>query len=52
MLVTGSRPRNPFQVIEDEPEVVVNLTAANLSLTDLTNLVNELFEAEVNLDDL
>ena len=52
MLVTGSRPRNPFLVIEDEPEVVVNLTAANLSLTDLTNLVNELFEAEVNLDNL
>lgn len=51
MLVTGNRPRNPFQVIEVEPEVVDNLTAANLSLTDLTNLVNELFEAEVNLDD-
>ncbi len=52
MLVTGNRPRNPFQVIEVEPELVENLTAANLSLTDLTNLVNELFEAEVNLDDL
>jgi hypothetical protein len=52
MLVTGSRPRNPFQVIEVEPEVVENLTAANLLLTDLTNLVNELFETEVNLDDL
>jgi hypothetical protein len=52
MLVTGSRPRNPFRVIEVESEVVENLTAANLSLTDLTNLVNELFEAEVNLDDL
>jgi hypothetical protein len=51
MLVTGNRPRNPFQVIEVEPEVVKNLMAANLSLTDLTNLVNELFEAEVNLDD-
>lgn len=52
MLVTGNRPRNPFQVIEVEPEMVDNLTATNLSLTDLTNLVNELFEAEVNLDDL
>lgn len=52
MLVTGNRPRNPFQVIEVEPNVVENLTAANLSLTDLANLVNELFEAEVNLDDL
>lgn len=52
MLVTGNRPPNPFQVIEVEPEVVENLMAANLSLTDLTNLVNELFEAEVNLDDL
>lgn len=51
MLVTGNRPRHPFQVIEAEPEVVENLTAASLSLTDLTNLVNELFEAAVNLDD-
>ena len=50
MLVTGNRPRDPFRVVQIEPDLVENLTAADLQLTELSSLVQELFDAEVRVD--
>lgn len=50
MVITGNQPQDPFRVVEDADEVVSNLTASNLSLSQLTEFVNELFEVEVSGD--
>lgn len=50
MVITGNHPRDPFSTLQTESEVVDNLSAANLALSDLANLVNALFSAEVNID--
>ncbi len=48
-LITGNKPRDPFNVIESIEKPVRNLTAVNLTLNDLTEFVNTVFEREVNL---
>lgn len=48
-LITGNKPRDPFNVIESIKKPVRNLTAMNLALNELTEFVNILFEREVNL---
>jgi hypothetical protein len=50
MVITGNQPRDPFRVVEDTDEVVSNLTASNLSLNQLTEFINELFEVEIGDD--
>ena len=50
MVITGNQPRDPFRVVEDTDEVVSNLTASNLSLNQLTEFINELFEVEIGGD--
>ena len=42
--ITGNRPRDPFEKIRNESEVVENLTIVNLHLPMLSNFVNELFD--------
>jgi len=48
-LITGNKPRDPFNVIESIEKPVRNLTAMNLTLNDLAEFVNTVFEREVNL---
>jgi len=48
-LITGNKPRNPFDVIESIEKPVPNLTVMNLTLNELTEFVNTVFEREVNL---
>jgi hypothetical protein len=50
MIITGNQPQDPFRVVEDADEVVSNLTASNLSLNQLTEFINELFEVEIGGD--
>lgn len=50
MVITGNQPQDPFRVIEDADEVVSNLIASNLSLNQLTEFINELFEVEIGDD--
>jgi len=42
--ITGNRPRDPFEKIKNEHEVVENLTIVNLHLPELSNFINELFD--------
>ena len=48
-LITGDKPRDPFDVIESIKKPVGNLTAMNLTLNNLTEFVNMVFEREVSL---
>jgi len=48
-LITGNRPRDPFGSIESIEKQAPNLTAMNLTLNDLSDFVNTIFEKEVNL---
>lgn len=48
-LITGNKPSDPFNVIESIESPVRNLTAVNLTLDNLTEFVNTVFEREVNL---
>jgi|Deesub1362A_J573_1020465.scaffolds.fasta_scaffold00077_110 hypothetical protein len=48
-LITGNKPRNPFGAIESIEKPIRNLTAMNLTLNSLTELVNTVFERRINL---
>ncbi|MCA0454916.1 MAG: DUF1837 domain-containing protein [Chloroflexi bacterium] len=49
-LATGNKPRDPFQYINLQADKPDNLTAINLHLDDLVQLVNDLFDCEVEVN--
>lgn len=51
-LVTGNEPRDPFGCIQalGSGNVIENLTAVNVHISDLENFVNALFDYEVTID--
>ena len=48
MLITGNNPDNPFDAINQIDLAGINLTTTNLSLENLTEFVNDLYEAEID----
>jgi len=49
-LITGNAPRDPFRHIQDQEQVIKNLTATNLHLNSLDEFVTALFNYEVKID--
>lgn len=47
LVITGNKPRDPFAVIQGLPQVIDNLVAADLSITELDNLVDSVFDVQV-----
>jgi hypothetical protein len=45
-LVTGNRPRDPFRCVQDQQNVLRNLQAVNVPLSNLNNLIKTLFDYE------
>ncbi len=45
-LLTGNNPRDPFNHIQKQENIISNLVAVNLALGDLDDLVNAVFEYE------
>lgn len=50
MVITGNKSPDPFRVIEDCDQVVSNLTACCLSLSQLDDFIRDLFEVEIDGD--
>lgn len=46
-IVTGNKPRDPFTAIQELPQVLDNLIAADVVITDLDEFVKTLFDAQV-----
>jgi hypothetical protein len=51
-LTTGNAPRDPFGYLQGLDKLPPNLMAMNLSLEDLSDLIDRLFDWEVTSDDL
>jgi hypothetical protein len=51
-LITGNHPRDSFGCIQEKPNVIRNLEAFNLALSELGAWVDLLFEMEVNVNGL
>jgi hypothetical protein len=49
-LVTGNRPRDPFRYIQEREEVIENLIAADVCITNMDSFVNAVFDCEVEVD--
>ncbi|MBC8232238.1 DUF1837 domain-containing protein [bacterium] len=49
-LITGNKPREPFGCIQEKPDVIRNLLVFNLVLKGLGELVDLLFEMEVDVN--
>lgn len=48
-LVTENKPKDPFRYIQEQETPIENLVACNLSITDLDNFVNAIFDYEVKI---
>ena len=49
-LITGNIPRDSFRHIQDQKEIIENLIAVNLQLSNLDDFVNALFSYEVKIN--
>lgn len=50
LLITGNKPTNPFEVVSEINLSEMRLTATHLHLQDLSEFINSLFEAEIDVD--